>query len=183
MALSVTDRVRPLRREEYEKLTELGAFQDERIELLDGVMVAMTPIGAPHSSAVQSLAELLILALHGRAKVFCQAPFAALEASEPEPDLMVVPLGEYHEHHASIAYLIAEVADSSLLKDLTTKLSIYARAKVPEYWMVDVENRRVEVFREPSLESYREHRTVEHAGSLSPAAFPDVVVRVANVIK
>jgi hypothetical protein len=83
MAQSVPDRIRPLRREEYDKLTELGAFEDERIELLDGVMVPMTPIGAPHSSAVQKLTQLFMLALQGRAVVFCQAPFAALDASEP----------------------------------------------------------------------------------------------------
>jgi Uma2 family endonuclease len=183
MALSSTDRVRPLRREEYEKLTELGAFGDERIELLDGVMVAMTPIGAPHNSAVQKLTQLFIVALQERAVVFCQAPFAALDASEPEPDVLVVPLGEYHRAHPSTAHLVVEVADSSLEKDLTTKLHIYARAKVPEYWVIDVVNRRVEVFTEPNLEGYGEQRTVEHAGELSPAAFPDVVVRVADVVK
>lgn len=179
MAQAGPDEIRPLRREEYDKLTELEAFEDERIELLDGVMVATTPIGA----ALQRLTQLLMLALQGRAVVFCQAPYAALDASEPEPDVSVVPLGEYHEHHPSTAYLIAEIADSSLLKDLTTKLSIYARAKVPEYWVVDLENRRVEVFTEPSLASYRERRTVEHSGELSPVAFPDVLVRVADVIK
>src|SRR5262249_19802575 len=126
MALFIPDRVRPLRREEYEKLTELGAFEDERIELLDGVMVPMTPIGAPHSAAVQKLMRLLVRALEGRAEVFCQSPFAALEASEPEPDVMVVPLGDYHRAHPGTAYLIAEVAESSLEKDLTTKLSVYA---------------------------------------------------------
>jgi Uma2 family endonuclease len=183
MAQSVSDRIRPLRREEYDKLTELGAFEDERIELLDGVMVPMTPIGAPHSSAVQKLTEVLTVALHARAMVFCQAPFAALDASEPEPDVSVVPLGEYHREHPSTAYLIVEVAESSLEKDLTTKLRIYASANVPEYWVVDVVNRRVSVFTEPSLGSYRKCREVEHSGSLSPTAFPDVVVRVADVIK
>lgn len=183
MALSVPDWIRPLRREEYDKLVELGAFEDERIELLDGVLVPMTPIGAPHSSAVQKLTETLMVALLGRAVVFYQAPFAALDASEPEPDIVVVPLGEYHRAHPSTAYLVVEVAGSSLEKDLTTKLGIYARARVPEYWVVDVVSRRVEVFTEPFGKRYAAHRTVEHSGSLSPVAFPDVVVRVADVIK
>ena len=132
---------------------------------------------------MQKLSRKLTLALDGRAEVFCQAPFAALDASEPEPDVMVVPLGDYHEHHPSAAHLVVEVADSSLEKDLTTKLPIYARAKVPEYWVIDVMNHRVHVFTEPNLEGYSEQRIVEHAGELGPAAFPDVVVRVADVIK
>ncbi len=122
-----------------------------------------------------------ILALHGRAKRLLSGTVCgARGVRSRSPIRWWFRSASITSTTASIAYLIAEVADSSLLKDLTTKLSIYARAKVPEYWVVDVENRRVEVFREPSLESYREHRTVEHAGSLSPAAFLDVVVRVAN---
>lgn len=98
--------------------------------------------------------------------------------------MLVVPSGgEYHRAHPSSAYLIAEVAESSLEKDLTTKLRIYARAKVPEYWVADVVNRRVEVFTEPNRDRYLVHRTVDHGGSLHPTEFPDVVVRVEDVIK
>ena len=79
MAASVAEVIRPLRRVEYDQLVALGAFQDERIELLDGALVAMGPIGPPHSSAVQELSELLLPALLGRARVRTQQPFAALE--------------------------------------------------------------------------------------------------------
>src|SRR5262249_61644787 len=86
---------RPLRRVEYDKLIELGAFQNEHIELLEGLLVPMSPIGPPHSSSVQKLNELLLPKLLGRATVRIQSPFAALEISEPEPDVAVVPLGDY----------------------------------------------------------------------------------------
>jgi len=95
MATSAAEVIRPLRRVEYDQLVALGVFQDERIELLEGALVAMRPIGAPHSGAVQKLDRLLVLALEGRGAVRCQSPFAALEFSEPEPDFVVVPPADY----------------------------------------------------------------------------------------
>ena len=83
---------RPLRRVEYDKLIELGAFQGEHIELLEGQLVPMSPIGPPHSSTMQRLNALLLPALLGRATVRIQDPFAAHDLSEPEPDVAVVPL-------------------------------------------------------------------------------------------
>ncbi|HEY6726730.1 MAG TPA: Uma2 family endonuclease, partial [Polyangiaceae bacterium] len=117
--------IRPLRRQEYDQLVALGAFVDERIELLEGQLVPMSPIGPPHSSAVQTLTELLLPALLGRARVFSQSPFAALDSSEPDPDVAIVPLGDYHHEHASEAYLIIEVAQSSLARDRGQKQRIY----------------------------------------------------------
>jgi len=91
--------VLPLRRTEYEALVALGAFRDEHIELLDGALVPMSPIGPPHSSAVQRLMELLLPALLGRATVRAQSPFAAHELSEPEPDIAVVLRDDYGSAH------------------------------------------------------------------------------------
>ena len=85
MATSAAEVIRPLRRVEYDQLVSLGAFQDERIELLEGELVAMSPISGPHSIAVRKLNRLLVLTLEGRAAVLCQSPFAVLEFSEPEP--------------------------------------------------------------------------------------------------
>src|SRR6185295_14352342 len=102
---------RPLRRAEYDHLVSLGAFENERIELLDGLLVPMSPIGPPHSSAVQELTTLLVVAFLGRATVRIQLPFAALALSEPEPDVAVVPLGDYAKAHPNSAHLIIEVAE------------------------------------------------------------------------
>src|SRR5947207_9616695 len=95
MAAPVPDSIRPLRRAEYDRLVELGAFESERIELLDGALVTMSPTYAPHSSAVQKLNELLVLALAGKAAIRPQLPFAASELSEPEPDIVLAPPGDY----------------------------------------------------------------------------------------
>lgn len=183
MAMTMSQEVRPLRRQEYDQLVALGAFADERIELLEGQLVPMSPIGPPHSSAVQVLTELLLPALLGRAKVFSQSPFAALDSSEPEPDVAVVPIGDYHQKHASEAYLIIEVAESSLARDRDQKQRIYARAGVFEYWIVNVEGRCVEVHREPGSDGYAVREVVGYERSLAPRAFPDVVVEVKRILR
>src|SRR5450432_3867156 len=141
MANAAPEIIRPLRRTEYDQLVTLGAFRGEKIELLEGVLVAMSPIGPPHSSSVQRLNALLVLALVGRAVVRPQLPFAALEFSEPEPDLAVVPLGDYDVEHPAEADLIIEVAESSLAIDRGKKLRLYAACAVPEYWIVNLVDR------------------------------------------
>ncbi len=89
-------RIRPLRRAEYDKLIELGVFEeDEKIELLHGFLVAMSPQGTPHAAVGARLAEVLTRILGDRAHVRCQFPFAASEDSEPEPDIAVVPRADY----------------------------------------------------------------------------------------
>ena len=181
MAASVAEIIRPLRRVEYDQLVALGAFQDERIELLEGTIFAMSPIGPPHSSAVQKLTRMLVLALVGRAEVRPQLPFAALELSEPEPDLAVVPLGDYDTAHPAEAYLIIEVAESSLAIDRGKKLRLYARCGVPEYWIVNLAERCIEVHTEPQGDSYGRVEIYEHGQAIRVGAFPDVEVRVADV--
>ena len=180
---SLSPEIRPLRRAEYDKLVELGVFEDERIELLEGQLVQMSPIGPPHSSTVQKLNELLLPALLGRASVFVQAPFAALDSSEPEPDLAITPTGDYQFQHPSEAYLIIEVAQSSLRLDRGQKQRIYAQAGVPEYWIVNVPERCIEVYTDPAGESYASCQIVAYEGSVAPRAFPDVVVEVRQILR
>jgi len=175
--------IRPLRRVEYDQLIALGAFEDEKIELLDGELVAMSPIGTHHDSAVQQLNELLVLALHGRASVRCQSSFAASELSEPEPDFTVVPRGTYLEDHPSQAHLIIEVAESSLAKDRGRKLRMYANCGVPEYWVVNLVERCIEVYREPDGASYARMDRYEGGQSIQLLAFSDVSIAVSDVLK
>ncbi len=136
---------RPLKRSEYDKLTELGVFGDERLELLYGSIARMSPIGAPHSSALQRLTELFVLALHGRAVVRIQSPLAASDDSEPEPDVAIVPPGRYSDAHPSQAWLLIEVAESSLSTDRGMKARLYAECGVPEYWVVNLVDGQIEV--------------------------------------
>ena len=183
MANAIAEVIRPLRRVEYDQLVALGAFEDERIELLDGALVAMSPVGAPHCSAVQKLTKLLVLALVGRAEVRPQLAFAALEYSEPEPDLAVVPLGDYDTEHPAQAHLIIEVAESSLAKDRGRKLRLYAACGIPEYWIVNLCDRCIEVYTEPVASGYAQQSAFAPGAAIALCAFPDVSLRVADIVK
>jgi len=182
MVVQDVPRIRPLFRDEYDKLIALGAFEDERIELLEGALVEMSPPGPPHSSAVDMLTMLLVPALVGRAIVRVQGPFAAERISEPEPDLMVMPLGDYTSSHPEQAQLVIEVSESSLRKDRGIKQRIYARNGVADYWIVNLVERVVEVYREPAGDRYASVQRFLPGASITLLAFPDVAVSVSSVI-
>lgn len=176
------ERARPIRRHEYEKMVELGLFADERVELLYGVIVSMSPKGPEHDSAVERLTELLIQRLGGRASVRVQSAFAASDGSEPEPDVAVVPRGDHRRAHPHEAHLIVEVADSSLATDRGAKAALYAESGVPEYWIVNVRDGMIEVHDEIVRGAYT--RVVPHrAGArIAVGAFPDVVIAVDEIL-
>ena len=183
MANSTAEVIRPLRRVEYDQLVALGAFQDERIELLEGALVAMSPRGVAHNSTVQKLNRLLVLALEGRAAVRCQSSFAAHELSEPEPDFAVVPQSDYDADHPSQAYLVIEVAESSLAMDRGKKLRLYASCAIPEYWVVNLPERCIEVFTEPMPGAYGNVERFERGQQIRLVAFPEVSFAVSDVLK
>ncbi|MBL8919211.1 MAG: Uma2 family endonuclease [Myxococcaceae bacterium] len=148
-------RPRLFRREEYEDLVRQGTFERERVELIRGVIVSMSPLRVAHNFTVMTLSELLTSALgRKRAWVRVQMTFRA-GSSLPEPDLACVPRNRDYAHaHPSEALLIVEVADSSLNHDRATKAALYAEAGVPEYWVVDLADGLVEVRRHPRKGSY-----------------------------
>lgn len=183
MADAPSESIRPLRRAEYDKLVLLGAFQDERIELLEGALVHMSPIGTRHCAAVDQLNLVFVRALGDRARIRVQNPFAASDISEPEPDLLVAPLKDYLEDHPSEAYLVVEVAESSLAYDRGQKLRVYATRGVPEYWIVDVGARRIEVHRDPSGAVFGSVRVFERGEVITLLRFPDVSVDVSSILK
>lgn len=181
-------RIRPLKRrltrDEYDHLVELGIFTTEdRIELLRGVLVEVSPQGSPHAEVVQRLAEWLLPALLGRARVSVQRPFAASRDSEPEPDIAVVPPADYSGAHPNRARLLIEVSDSSIRKDRVLKAAIYAEAGIPEYWVVDVPAERVFVLRRPRRGQYTSVQRVGPSGELSPEKFPDVRIGVGELLR
>src|SRR5262245_15898112 len=143
------------------------------------MLVTTTPQDAPHAHTVQRLAERLVLALEGRAIVRVQSPLALADDSEPEPDVAVVPLGNYSSHHPTRAHLVIEVAMTSARRDRFVKAPLYARAGVPEYWSVDVTSRTVRVCRRPSGPEYQD--TIVHAehDHLGLEAFPDVEIAIS----
>jgi Uma2 family endonuclease len=175
------ERFRPLKRSEYDRMVELGLFQDERIELIRGVLVKMSPQRAPHASSVEKLTELLVVRLQGRFKVRIQLPLALSDDSEPEPDVAIVPLGDYDSEHPTTAFLVVEVADSSLKQD-RAKVAVYASAGIAEYWIVNLNARTVEVYSSPEGDRYAEVRTLRAGDTLRPEALPEVALAVAEIL-
>lgn len=174
---------RPIRRAEYDRMGEAGLFLDERVELIDGVIVRMTPRSLLHGSVIERLNELLLPKLVGRARVRVQLAFAADDWSEPEPDLAVTPVAEARTDHPAQAHLVVEVAVSSLHFDRTAKAALYARAGVPHYWIVDAENRRIEAYSEPTVDGYAQSASHDRAAELAVPGFPDVRVGVAALFE
>ncbi|CAN5922738.1 Uma2 family endonuclease [soil metagenome] len=173
---------RPLKRVDYDTLVQAGSLRDERVELLYGWIVNMSPTGAPHSGTVQRLTELLVLALHGRAAVRIQSPFAAGDASEPEPDVAVVPPGRYTSNHPVEAWLIVEVADSSLKVDRDVKSRLYAESGVLEYWLVNLIDGLIEVHAGAVRGVYTSGTPYRAGEQITLEHFPDVALRVADIL-
>jgi Uma2 family endonuclease len=172
---------RPITRAEYDRLVSMGFFDDEKVELLYGVLVRMTPQDPPHSFSVQTLNRLLLPRLLSRAEVRIQAPFAASDDSEPEPDVAVVPEGDYRREHPTVAWLVVEVANTSQRKDRNVKAKLYAESRVTEYWIVDVPARKVELYRQPVQGTYTSV-VVRHPGDdLGLVQFPDITFRVDDL--
>ena len=174
--------VRLLRRVEYDRLVDLGVFDQERVELIRGVIVRMSPQGAPHAGPIQRLTELLVAALLGRAHVRVQLPLVAPDESEPEPDVAVVALGDYDHVHPEGAHLVIEVARTSQAYDRETKGPLYAAMGAPEYWLVDVVARTIDVHRGPGPEGYATSTTFQAGSVIQLVAFPDVAVAVSAVL-
>lgn len=181
--LIAPERPRRIARAEYDQMVEMGLFQGERVELLHGVIIAMSPIAPTHASPVDLLMEALVPRLLGRARVRIQHPFYATDESEPEPDVAIVPLADYSARHPDRAYLIIEVADSSLRKDRQLKGPLYAASAVDEYWIVNVGEKIVEVYRDPSANGWRSVTRHDESATIAPAAFPDVQLRVADFLR
>jgi Uma2 family endonuclease len=170
------DRIRPLRRVEYEFLVTEGLLDDSRVELLCGALVEMTPQGPLHANVVRRLAEKLIRSLSAGVHVRVQMPLALSDESEPEPDVAVVPAGDYDRAHPTHALLVIEVAETSLQKDRGVKTALYATAGIAEFWLVDLTRAVVEVHRRPVLGRYTEIESIARDGRLTPAELPELTI-------
>jgi len=171
--------------DEYHRLIDVGVLgEDERVELLEGVIVEMTPQGRAHALVISRLNRLLSGVFGDTYSVRPQLPLS-LGDSEPEPDLAIVTRQEEEtaEVHPRSALLVVEVADESLRKDRLLKGRIYARARIPEYWVVDVVNRAVELYTEPDLAGarYRTMRTLGEGETLASATLPGLSLPVGKL--
>jgi Uma2 family endonuclease len=169
--------------DDYYRMAETGILKhDERVELIDGEIIDMTPIGSAHAGKTNRLNRLVArAAADGLALVSVQSPLRLDAYNEPEPDLMLLRPrdDDYQASHPSAAdvLLLVEISDSSLTYDRGAKLALYARAGVPEVWIVDIAGAAVEVYRQPKDDAYglRERRT---SGSLAPGLAPGVAIDV-----
>lgn len=172
-------------------MIELGFFGGERLELLDGVLAVREPQGSRHATGVRLVMDTLRAALGSAWRVDSQLPIALDDESEPEPDVSVVPAGPrlYRDAHPSAPRLVVEIAESSYRIDRHYKSSLYARAGVPEYWIVDVVRDRVEVHRAPEPWSeaavgwrYGSVVTLARSATVTPLVAPGVTIAVADLL-
>ena len=173
--------------ERYFALVDEGLLDpDDRVELLEGVVVAMAPRNPQHDSSVSLVDRAIGRAVGDRAAVRCQLSLAVGAYSVPEPDVAVVAgrEGDYMDAHPTTALLVVEVSQSSLPQDRLTKARIYAAAGIPEYWIVNLRDGCVEVLRdpEPAARSYRERRVTRQGERLELVALPGVGVTVAELL-
>jgi Uma2 family endonuclease len=174
-------------RDQYMSLGKLGLFNGRRVELIKGEIFEMSPKGWPHVVGCRKTAEVLEKVFAGIGWVARQEPLATVD-SEPEPDVSVLP-GRFEDYtdHPSTALLIVEVADSSLDYYTTTKAELYATAGIADYWVLDVINSRLFVFRDPvpvaaGGTAYRTHLTFGSRDSIAPLGAPDSSVQVADLL-
>ena len=175
-------KVRPLKRLEFEALAALGTFERERVELIRGVILTMTPPDPPHADVTDVLNRLLMEGVGARAVVRVQQPFSATDDSAPEPDVALVPPGRYGREHPRSAMLVVEVAASSLKHDRRVKAEVYAQASVPEYWIVNLVDDQIEVLRDPLVGSYRSETIYRRGDRITLLAFPDVTLVVDDIL-
>ena len=172
---------------EYYAMAEAGILTEkDRVELLDGEIVVMAPIGNRHAFCVDWLARFWILALAERAIVRIQNPVRLNDSSEPEPDVTLLAWRDdfYASAHPGPqdVLLLIEVADSTVDFDRNEKLRLYARAGIVEIWIVNLQDRRVETYAESEGEEYG---SVKHYGpgeSVAPLSFPDIALEVERII-
>jgi len=179
----------PLRRftvAEYYRMAEVGILApEERVELLDGEIIQVSPIGSRHAACVDRINRLLIPA-QPRAIVRVQGPIRLDDHSEPEPDLALLrPRPDFfatgHPGPADV-FLIVEVMDTSAASDRTIKLALYARSGIAEVWLVDLNRGLIEVHRHPSAAGFGEVLILQRGQTLAPLAFPDLVLAVDAIL-
>ena len=179
-------------RAEYEKLIDLGVFQPgEAIELIGGELMVAEPQGAPHYTAISKTAKTLETAFGPGWCVRMQGPIGLDDDSEPEPDIAVVAGSpeDYARAHPSRPALTVEVAESSLGMDRRRKGSLYARAGLPDYWVLNLIDRVLEVYREPVPDSaapfgwrYARREVFDASARVTPLAAPGSSIPVAQLL-
>jgi Uma2 family endonuclease len=185
-------RVRRMRRVEYERLVSIGFFgPEERLELVGGVLVVREPQGSRHATGIRRVETVLRRVFGVGWDVRSQLPVALDDESEPEPDVTVVPgtYDDYRDAHPARPVLIVEIADAGLAFDRTDKASLYARAGIADYWIVNLPEDVLEVYRQPIPTedasygwTYGSVRRLILGEFVTPLAAPGARVTVADLL-
>lgn len=177
--------------EEYYQMAELGFFDNKRVELIGGEIVEMSPMKTAHATAISLAIEVLGKIFTKNFVVRIQMPVSFGKTDEPEPDVAVVEGGirDFLESHPEKAVLIIEVSDTTLNYDQTRKASLYAKNKIEDYWIVNLKERRLEVYRRPIKDKnafygfgYGEIQIFTEKDSVAPLAKATAKIKVADLL-
>ena len=170
---------------EYHRMGEVGLLnEDSRVELIDGEIVEMAPIGSSHGGNVKRFIRLFSKVIGDKAIIAAQDPVVLSGYSEPEPDIALLrwradDYVQSHPHPEDVLLLI-EVSDSTLRYDHDVKIPLYAKNGIPEVWLLDIPNRQLEIYREPANGKYQQ-RDCRQTGKIAPILCPDAVIDLAEV--
>ncbi len=172
--------------DQYHRMVDTGVWDDRQVELLNGVVVEMSPEGMPHASRSTTTGEYLREVLGSQVQIREGHPITLPSGSEPEPDIAIVQRVQdnYLSHHPypEDIYWVIEYSNTSLDKDLGVKADIYAAESIPEYWVVNLKKNILIVFCDPVDGKYQSRQEFM-SGSISPLAFPDVAIDVARLLR
>ena len=177
----------PITTEIYHQMINQGILTTyDKVELLEGELIKMSAMGPRHLSSIIRLTEFFVLQLQGKAMVSTQCPIELSHFSEPEPDVSLLKKrDDYYRDaipKAEDALLVIEVADTTLVKDRGVKLAAYARAKIIEFWIVNLQEDIIEVYSNPAGNSYQLARIVHRHENLSPILLPSVILEADEVL-
>ena len=174
--------------DDYHKLGEVGILtEDCRVELIEGELIEMSPVGAQHVNLVNRLTKIFVLAVGDLGVVSIQNPVTLPPHSEPQPDIAVLKQSidgaAPSLPRAEDVLLLIEVADTTLAYDRTTKLKIYAQAGIREMWIVNVQAKSIEIYQEPSANGYLRKHEFGLQDAVTPSALPQVSLALSDIFR
>lgn len=187
MTINTIERERLLSIEEYYKMAEVGIIgPTDRVELIAGKIITMSPIGSSHLATMNRINRLFSDLFRGTSIVQVQGPINLPPHSQPEPNVILLAYrADFYEHElpeATAVQLIVEVSKSTLQFDRSVKVPLYAEVGIPEYWIVNLPDQQIEVYRQPSGQSYLERHIAQKGEAIHCLAQPDVTIKVEEVL-
>jgi Uma2 family endonuclease len=170
--------------DDYHRMIEAGLLVDRRVELLDGLIIEMPPEGPEHADLSTDADEWFKAVARGRYRVRSAKPITVAETnSEPEPDIALVMLKSYRQAHPSPSevFLIIEFSNTTVAKDTQEKRRLYARAGIEDYWVANLRDSALMVYRQPQAGDYQSVQLLQE-GMIAPLAFPDIPIAVSRLL-